>query len=141
MTAALEEGAQWWDDSAHPVNADGKAGRDELARACVELWLASIRTYYTDAATSKRGAKFQPDNGEALADLLGSRELLANLCRPLDACPQRVGDAFIDALDAGRRFDTGAMNRPVVERPEDYRLGAWRERTKRRGKPQPITLG
>ena len=143
MTACLpiEEGACWWDDRQHPINSDGEQGRQELARACAEVWLAAVRTYYTDAATSKRGAKFQPDNGEALDDLTGSRRLLATLLEPLDACPQRVGDAMIQALDAGLRFNTGAMNRVVPEIHDDLRLGQWKEKTKRRGKPEALTLG
>lgn len=123
---------------AHPIDADGTAGRDELARHCAEIWLAALRTYYADAQAAMRGVKTA--DPEALEDLTNDRRLLANLCRPLDIDPARTGDAFIAALDSGRRFDTAAMNRAVPEQAEDYRLGAWRERTKRRGRPEPTTL-
>lgn len=135
----IEEGACQWDDRALPINGDGEQGRAELARACSELWLAAVATYYRDAQAVMRGVKSA--DLEALDDLTGDRRLLAALLEPLDACPQRVGDAFIKALDAGLRFNSGAMHRPVPERPEDYRLGEWKEKTKRRGKPQGITLG
>ncbi|QJQ98922.1 hypothetical protein [Halomonas sp. PGE1] len=140
MTAALEADACWWDDQQHPINADGEEGRQELARACAEIWLASIRVYYSDASAALRGKSAHNDGGEALADLRGDRRLLGRLCRPLDACPQRVGDAMERGLELGLRFDASAMSRPVPEVHDDYRLGAWREKQKRRGKPVPITL-
>lgn len=144
MTAALDYLATEGEGvtaGAHPIDVDGKAGRDELARHCAEIWLYAIKQYMSDAQAAMRGVTATAYHFEALEDLTGSRRLLANLCRPLDIDPARAGDAMIEALDSGRRFDTAAMNRAVVERPEDYRLGAWRERTKRRGRPEPITLG
>lgn len=138
MTTALEL-PEGWDDRAHPINADGEQGRQELARHCAELWLAAVGVYFRDAQAVMRGVKSA--DLEALDDLTSDRRLLAVLLKPLDACPRRIGDAMIEALDSGRRFNAAAMNRPVVERPEDYRLGAWRERTKRRGRPEALTLG
>lgn len=138
MTAALE--VEGWDDLAHPINLDGTRGRQELARACAELWLAAVGTHYRDAQSAIRGVNSA--DLEALDDLTSDRRLLANLCRPLDADPDRVGAAMIQALDSGLRFNSAAMNRPVVERHDDYSgLDKWREKTKRRGKPQGITLG
>lgn len=136
MTAALE--VEGWDDLAHPINLDGEQGRAELARACAEVWLAAVKTYYLDAQAAMRGIKTA--DLEALDDLTGDRRLLAALLEPLDACPLRVGDAFIEALDAGRRFDTAAMSRPVPEIHDDLRLGQWKEKHKRRGRPQAISL-
>ena len=104
MGAALEVGV--WDDRQHPVNLDGAEGRQELARACTEVWLAALRWYFLDAQAAMRGIKTA--DPESLDDLTGDRRLLANLCRPLDADPDRVAAAFIDALDAGRRFNSGA---------------------------------
>jgi hypothetical protein len=134
----IEEGACWWDDRQHPVNLDGAQGRQELARACAEVWLAAVRVYYTDAQAAIRGVNSA--DLEALDDLTSDRRLLATLLEPLDACPQRVGDAFIEALDAGLRFNSGAMNRPVPEIHDDLRLGEWKEKHKRRGKPEAISL-
>ena len=138
MSAALE--VEGWDDTAHPINSDGEQGRAELARGCGDLWAAALGRYFEDARSFLRGVKHGHDEGESLDDLTGERRLLANLCRPLDACPQRVGDAFIEALDAGLRFNSGAMHRPVPEIHDDLRLGEWKERTKSRGKPQAISL-
>ncbi|APX94511.1 hypothetical protein BWR19_17105 [Halomonas sp. 1513] len=102
MGAALEVGAQWWDDRTHPVNDDGAQGREELARACADVWLASIRMYYADCAAALRGQTAANDQGEAFLDLWTGRELLKNLCEPLDADPEVVGDAMMEALRAGR---------------------------------------
>ena len=141
MSACLpiEEGACWWDDRALAINRDGEQGRQELARACAEVWLAAVATYYRDAQAAMRGVKSA--DLEALDDLTGSRRLLATLLEPLDACPRRIGDAMIQALDSGRRWDTAGMNRPVPEVHDDLRLGEWKEKHKRRGKPVGITLG
>lgn len=141
MAACLpfEEGAQVWDDRAHIINLDGAQGRGELASACAEVWLAAFRTYYTDAQAAMRGIKSA--DPEALDDLTGSQCLIANLSDPIGADPDRVAAAFIEALDAGRRFDTSAMNRPVPEIRDDLRgLDKWRDKYKRKGKPEAISL-
>lgn len=135
----IEEGACWWDDRALAINSDGEQGRQELARACGDLWLAAVKTYYLDAQAVMRGVKSA--DLESLDDLTSDRRLLANLCRPLDADPDRVGAAMIQALDSGLRFNSGAMNRVVPEVHDDLRLGEWKEKHKRRGKPVGITLG
>jgi len=135
----LEEGACWWDDTAHPVNLDGAQGRQELARACADLWLAAVATYFRDAQSAMRGIKSA--DLEALDDLTSDRRLLAALLEPLDACPQRVGDAFIEALDSGLAFSLANMNRVVPEPRDDWsEVNEWRQRTKRRGKPEALTL-
>lgn len=141
MTAALEVGAQWWDDRALAINSDGEQGRQELARACAEVWLAAVATYYRDAQAVMRGVKSA--DLEALDDLTSDRRLLANLCRPLDADAEVVGDAMIQALDAGLRFNSGAMNRVVPEIHDDYRLGDRKSSCKhlQDDQPQGITLG
>src|SRR5690554_3948481 len=98
---------------------DGLAGVAELARPCAALWAAALGKYYGDAqAYRQRGTA--PDDGEAWRDLTGSRELLGNICDIIDADPQRLGDAMIQALDAGLTFRASAMNRSVVELVEDY---------------------
>lgn len=140
MTAALEVG-RWDERIVHPLDADGAQGRQELARACGDLFAAALGRYYCDAQSVLRGAIHGNDGGESLEDLTGSRRLLEALCDPIGADAEVVAAAMIEALDAGLRFKPAGMNRPVVERPEDYRLGEWREKSKRRGKPVPITLG
>lgn len=100
MSAALE--VEVWDDTAHPINSDGEQGRQELARACAEVWLASIRMYYADAAAALRGKSAANDRGEAFLDLWTDRELLKNLCEPLGIDPEVVGDGMMEALRAGR---------------------------------------
>lgn len=139
MSAALE--VEVWDDREHPVNLDGTVGRAELARGCGDLWASALGVYYTDCGAAMRGKGAHADKGEALEDLTGDRRLLEALCEPIGADPHRVGDAMIEALDAGRRFSSNAMHRPVPEIHDDLRLGQWRERTKRRGKPEALTLG
>ncbi|QJQ98207.1 hypothetical protein [Halomonas sp. PGE1] len=138
MGAALEVGAQWWDDRALAINSDGEHGRQELARACAEMWLAAVGVYFRDAQSAMRGIKTA--DLESLDDLTSDRRLLAALLEPLDADPGRIGDAMIQALDSGRRFDTGAMNRAVPEIHDDLRLGEWKEKHKRRGKAEAISL-
>ncbi len=78
----------------------------ELALGCADIWLAALRTYYSDCRSVLRGARGA--HREALDDLTGSRELLANLCQPLDADPQRVAELMLEALDAGRRWTLDA---------------------------------
>src|SRR5690554_4548799 len=113
MTAALVVDADGW-----PVAAD-KAEARELYRACSDLWAGALGRYFEDCRQAMRGVR-AGDGGEALDDLTGSRELLANLCRHFDADPHRLGDAMIQALDAGLTFRASGMNRAVVERVEDY---------------------
>src|SRR5690554_3204456 len=116
MTAALvvDQHDPW------PVAAD-KAEARELYRACSDLWAGALGRYFEDARQAMRGVR-AGDGGEALDDLTGSRELLANLLAgfggAMDA--DRLADAMIQALDAGRRFHLNGMNRAVKEIPEDY---------------------
>ncbi|MBB3231056.1 hypothetical protein [Halomonas stenophila] len=99
MSAALDVLAM---EGGHPVDVDGVSGREELARCCGEIWLQALAVYYRDCWQSLRGvASADP---EALDDLTRDRRLLANLCRPLDADPEVVGDAMAAGLDAGRRW-------------------------------------
>ncbi|QTF91671.1 hypothetical protein [Halomonas sp. BM-2019] len=102
--------SEGWDDRAHPVNDDGHQGRAELARACGELWQAAIRTYHADASASWRG-KHVADADEAFEDLLGDRRLLARLLEPFGLDPDVVGDAMLDMLEAGDRWN-GNSSRP-----------------------------
>jgi hypothetical protein len=47
--------------------------------------------------------KLTPDNGEALGDLTGTRELLGNLCAPLGLDADQIGDAMQAMLNTGER--------------------------------------
>jgi len=85
----------------------------ELALCCADLWLSALRTYYSDCRSVSRGVVTA--DTEALEDLTGSGELLANLCRPLDVDPETVAELMLEALDAGRRWTleaTLAMKKP-----------------------------
>lgn len=93
MSAALDLFTM---DGGHPVDADGQAGREELARACGDIWGAALILYMRDCRQALRGTVTA--DLEALDDFTGSRELLANLCRPLGADPERVADAMVKTL-------------------------------------------
>src|SRR5690554_3131858 len=116
MTAALvvDQHDPW------PV-ADDAAGTREIVRACSDLWAGALGRYFEDARQAMRGVR-AGDGGEALDDITGSRELLANLLAGFggDMDADRLADAMIQALDAGLTFRASAMNRPVVELVEDY---------------------
>ncbi|MDT8878517.1 hypothetical protein RSO68_03430 [Halomonas saccharevitans] len=110
-----------------PLGAEEVA---ELAESCANLWGKALGIFYSDAQAAWRGVKYPPDGGEALEDLLGTRELLANLLAGYggDMDADRLGDLMLDALEAGRKFAPAAMTRPVPEVVEDYvgcRPPAW----------------
>ena len=104
----------------YPEVDEGRQARAELANACSNLFGAALGQYYSDCTAALRGKAHHGDQGEALEDLTGSRELLANLCRLCDADADRVAAAMIEGLDAGRKFTQAAMNRPVPEIYERY---------------------
>ena len=68
---------------------DTAAWRHELAQQCATFWALALGRYFEDARLAAQGKP--PDNFEALEDLTGSRELLANLCRPFDGDAQALG--------------------------------------------------
>ncbi|WP_299232562.1 hypothetical protein [uncultured Halomonas sp.] len=76
---------------------EGAHERKEAARVCRDVWLGALRQYYRDAAAAMRGV--HTAHLEALDDLTNGHELLANLCRPVGADPDRVAQAMIEALD------------------------------------------
>lgn len=55
---------------------------------CAALWIAAVDRYRQDCCYPRR------DGGQALRDLQGDRELLARLCKPLDADPELVAAAI-----------------------------------------------
>lgn len=86
----------------------------ELADACANLWATALGVYYSDARSAWRGIQNGGDGGEALNDLMGHRVLLRNLCRQIGADPQRMGDAMLDALEQGMRFNSARMTKKVA---------------------------
>lgn len=96
MSAALDLFAM---EGVHPVDVDGQAGRVELARTCSEMWAAAVVLYMRDCRQALRG--IATADLEALDDLTGSRELLANLCEPIGADVDVVADAIGKTLNAG----------------------------------------
>ncbi|GEK72941.1 MULTISPECIES: hypothetical protein [Halomonas] len=106
----------------------------DLAGRCANLWGQALGQYYKDAQSAWRGSKQPHDHGEALEDLLGSRELLANLLGAYggDMDADVLGDLMLEAMEAGRRFTPSAMTRPVPEVVEDYSgLDGWRGKGQR----------
>ena len=104
-------------DPQHPAPPpDGMAESHQCALACADLWLAALRCYYSDCRSAYRGINPNSDS-EALDDLTGSRELLANLCRPMDADPVRLAELMLETLKTGKRWTldatlkTGKMTR------------------------------
>lgn len=93
----------------------------ELAMGCADIWLAALRCYYSDCRSAARGIRTA--HTEALDDLTGSRELLANLCRPLDADAERVAALMLEALDAGRRW---TMEAPLAGKKSDSDISVTR---------------
>ena len=93
MNAALDLGV---DVLATPIP------HNDNGIACAELWVASLRLYFTDAQAAWRGKSKDADEGEAVLDLLTDRALLANLCAPLDLDADLVGDGMLKALRAGK---------------------------------------
>lgn len=77
---------------------------DELVfqgRQCVELWCQAVKLYFSDARCTRRAGKgpdYGPDDGQAWRDLHGSRVMLRNLCEPLGADVDVVGDAMLEML-------------------------------------------
>lgn len=141
MTEAveIESGQPWRVEYGHGIEGDGLAGQTELANGCAMVWIHSIKLYYADANAAYRELKQIPDKGEALEDLLGDRRLLDNLCQPLEADSEVIGDAMLDAIDAGRRFDVARMNRAVPEIHEDY--GTWSKSKRKTRSPWRETGG
>ncbi|MGM0782984.1 MAG: hypothetical protein ACQEUM_02605 [Pseudomonadota bacterium] len=143
MEAAEIESAQPWRvHYGHDIEDDGAAGQGELANAVSNLWGAALGQYFTDCRAALRGTAVHADKGEALSDLTSAEmPLLRHLCHLCGADVDRVAAGMIAGLDAGLRFKSAAMDRPVPEQAESYRgLDKWREKHKRRGKPQAITL-
>ena len=109
---------------------DGPAEVQEMALACSNMWASALGWYYRDCQTALQG-KGSGDGGEALSDLLGSRELLGNLLHGFDSDmdPDVLGDAMLDALDRGLKFKPCGMTRAVPEVVEDLSgLNGWRKR-------------
>lgn len=122
---------------------DDIAGRRELAMACSSLMAAALGQYYSDCRSTLVGAKMPGDRGEALDDLTGSRELLANLCAAFEADmdADTLGDLMLDALEQGLRFRSSGMNRAVPETHDDLSgLGTWKKQHKRKGKPRAWSI-
>ncbi|MGJ7459435.1 hypothetical protein [Halomonas sp. RA08-2] len=65
---------------------------------CAALWYAALWTYYRDALRNAQGIREHGDEGEAWLDLTTGRELLANLCGPVDADPDLIGDGMLEAI-------------------------------------------
>jgi hypothetical protein len=63
------------------------------------IWIEALTVYYRDCLNALRGSSTA--HYEALEDFTGSRELLANLCRPVDLVPEWVAKVFETQLAQG----------------------------------------
>jgi hypothetical protein len=67
---------------------------------CEALWLSAIELYLCDCYVFLAG-KYSQDYGEAFGDLIGTRELLGNLCAKLGLDVDQLGDAMQTRLNTG----------------------------------------
>ncbi|RAR61516.1 hypothetical protein BCL93_105117 [Onishia taeanensis] len=105
---AIAGGILQWELIALPTTAETPFPRtnrpytrEELAElaalpipleAAHAIWIEALTVYCRDCLNALRGASTA--DLEALDDFTGSRELLANLCRPLDLVPEWVAKQF-----------------------------------------------
>jgi len=83
-----------------PTHAQGAAPSPQ-AGACVSLWVAAIRLYASDCRSAANPRIKGADRGQALADLRGSRRMLAQLCEPLGFDVDIIAQSIENALTTG----------------------------------------
>jgi len=59
------------------------------------VWFAAIERYALDCISVSKGTKQYTDNGEALEDLYGTREILARLCAMTDLDVEAVASGMV----------------------------------------------